>query len=85
MCVCNVLEIRLNLTILNHVWWFYHKKSDSKVLRMAILLKYFDEKKAKWRLQCLKFYTVSLLHELGGMSPHIPTVKVRVLTSDVKF
>ena len=31
------------------------QKLNSKVLRMAIWLNYFDEKKAKWRLQCLKF------------------------------
>ena len=31
------------------------QKADAKVLWVAIKLNYFDEEKAKWRLQCLKF------------------------------
>ena len=31
------------------------QKVHSKVLRVAIQLKYFDEKKAKWQHQCLEF------------------------------
>ena len=57
------------------------QKVDSNVLRVAVQLKYFDEKRAKWRLQCLNFRRFVF----GMRNSDVPTVKVRVLTSDFEF
>ena len=58
------------------------QKVDSKVLRMAIELKYFDEKRQNGDCNVRNFRRF-----LFGMrlDVDVPAFKVRVLTSDLNF
>ena len=69
LCVCNMLQtdtsvfalFGLEWTILKRAWWLSQKSRLHNT--QAISKSIFYEKKAKWRLQCLKFQTVSLWYE----------------------
>ena len=57
--------------------------ADVKILKMAILLKHFNRKNAKWE-NC-KCNVINFRQVLFGMSSDVPQFEVRVFASDIEF